>query len=261
VADAAAVNSGTDGAGAVDTGSNTASDCTPRSSTADVLKAFGAAWNEPDATKRTCLLARSFASDGVYLDPIAHTSDRASLSDHIGTNIARNPNSPLAWTGTADLRATDLRAPWSFGSAQTGVDYQELGPDGLIATVNGFWDPFNDNGSSKQVDDYVSAWNTADADARAALLATAVADTVRFRDGAEDVSGAQVLSEAIGGARSSGLVSVSSIKLQSYGTPPTHARLASLLTSTNATSVDVTDYLRFDTDGRILRIARFVGGR
>jgi hypothetical protein len=143
---------------------------------------------------------------------------------------------------------------------QTGVDYQELGPDGLIAAVNGFWDPFSAGAVSKQVDDYVSAWNIVDASARAASLATAVADTVRFRDGTNDVSGAQALSEAITAARSSGLVSGSPVKLQSYGTPPTHARLALLLTSTNATSIDVTDYLSFDTDGRILRIARFVDG-
>lgn len=258
--DGGGVDSGPDGVVAIDSGPDILSDCTPRTTTAEVLNDFGAAWNERDTTKRDCLLARSFASDGIYLDPITHTSDRPSLSDHIGANIAQSPSSLLAWIGKADLRASDLRAPWSFGTLQTGIDYQELGPDGLIATVNGFWDPFDAGATPKQVDDYVNAWNTPDATGRAPFLGSAVADAVRFRDGTNDVTGARALSDAIDGARSSGLVSASPIKLQSYGTPPAYARLALLLTSINATSFNVTDYLRFDTDGRILRSARFIDG-
>lgn len=40
--------------------------------------------------------------------------------------------------------------------------------------------------------------------------------------------------------------------------PATHAPLAITLTNSDGSTVDVTDYLRFDTDGRILRIGRFV---
>jgi hypothetical protein len=220
------------------------------------LESFGAAWNESDATVRDCLLSRSFASDGTYIDPSVVTHDRASLSDHIGGIRGQFAGALLSWVGPI-IRGSDLRAQWTFGT-QLGIDYQELGADGLIAAVSGFWEPFTDTGPLTPVDDYVSAWNSADVTARTNFLATAVADSVLFRDGTQDASGSGALAAAMTSARSGGLESSAAVKLQSYGAPPTHARLVITLTNSDGSTVDVTDYLRFDTDGRILRIGRFM---
>jgi hypothetical protein len=252
---APATTANTHEASVPETGADARGDCSPRMDVHEVLDDYLAAWNEPDATKRDCLLARSMVADAIYVDPATDTRDRAALSDKIGV-VPRGTNPVTRWTSDPELRKGDLRRSWSF-LTQLGLDYMELAADGRIAAVHGFWDPFNGGDPIAAVTAYVDAWNAADATARTDRLTVGVSDSVRFRDPTHDASGSQALADAINATRTSGLTTVTSVKLQSYGSPLTHARLALELVDAVGAKTTVTDYLRFDSNGRILRIGRF----
>jgi hypothetical protein len=234
--------------------------CAPLTAPSDVLGAYGMAWNTPDVKARDCLLAQALITDAIYVDPMINARDRDALSMAIGSFRATSPKGSIDTKGDPMLRTSDLRFSWDFKNNGTtvisGIDYIQLEPSGQIAAVHGFWEPFSDGAAVDSVTAYLKAWNAADDTARDAALADAVSDAVRFIDATQDLQGKTMLADGMRKARTGGLARVTSVKLQSYGTPFTHARVQ-LTLEDGASKSTVTDYLRFDADGRIEHIGRF----
>lgn len=112
----------------------------------DVVAAYGAAWNEPDAAKRTALLEQSWADDGQYRDPTGNASGRAALIEHIGGFHAMMPGHEIHQASGVDAHGSTFRFEWDMRNgaevALVGMDFGELAPDGRIQSITGFFGPF-----------------------------------------------------------------------------------------------------------------------
>jgi hypothetical protein len=249
--DAAAPEAGSDG-----------NACRPLTSAAAALGPYVKAWNTPEVKARDCLLAQSVIADAIYVDSTFDARNRDALSKVIGTFFTISPMAGIDATSQPLLREKDLRFTWDLrnggAAVASGTDYIQLDPSGQLAAIHGFFEPFNDDKSAiATVTAYVDAWSATGDTARDAALADAVAGTVRFLDTKQDLRGSTALADAMRQAHAGGLSRATSMKLQGYGTPPTHARVQLELQNSAGTST-VTDYLRFDAAGHIEHIGRFV---
>jgi hypothetical protein len=230
-------------------------DCAPLRNVDDVIRVYGSAWNEPDADKRLCALEQSMTEAATYVDPTIDTSNPRGLADAIGDFQTNAPKASIAQLSGLDARTGELRFAWDFSnggtSAITGVDYMELAADGRITSIRGYWDPLPTEPPTGVLAAYVAAWKATDAASRQASLALAVTDDVRFTAPEAAGSGAQALSEAMQSAPGSEVTGT-----QTY---PKFARIAFSAQVAGGGSEPATDYLHLGADGKIVRIARFVG--
>ncbi|HMJ15665.1 MAG TPA: hypothetical protein VK524_29815 [Polyangiaceae bacterium] len=236
--------------------------CAPVGSIAKAVEVYGNAWNEPDETKRNCLLARSVSPLLVYVDPTTDTTTAPALSAAIGEFHRSSPGFSIAQLSGLQVRERELRFAWDFRtrdpqtqveqSAVKGVDYIEVGEDNRLTNIRGYWEPLPTTPPEGSLADYVEAWTLADAAARDAKLGTALADSVRFTADGVDADGRQEIAAAIGELAAT---SVQVLGVQRY---PKFARVVLELESAGG-SEQVTDYLYLDGAGRITRAARFEG--
>ena len=110
------------------------------------VRLYAAAWNEPDAGKRLALLERSWAEDGVYVDPTVELSGRQALSDHIAGVQAKRPGARIALTSGTDEHHGLLRFNWRLIQADgtegaESIDFGELDDDGRLSRIVGFFGP------------------------------------------------------------------------------------------------------------------------
>ncbi len=121
-------------------------DKAPALTPAAAVEGFCAAWSTPDGAERNRLLTRVFAADGVYSDPTPIlAAGRAALSDEIGRFQTRNPGARFRCSAP-QTHHNFMRVSWSLMQADgkvaiQGTDFHELGPDGLIRRVTGFFGP------------------------------------------------------------------------------------------------------------------------
>ncbi len=104
------------------------------------------AWNEPDPARREELLAPVWAANATYTDPTVHTTGLAALVAHIGTVQAGRPGSRVVRTSAVDQHHGLVRFAWrrilADGTAlPEGVDFGELGDDGKLRRIVGFFGP------------------------------------------------------------------------------------------------------------------------
>lgn len=105
-----------------------------------------AAWNATDRVERDRLLARVFAPDGVYNDPDpTYVAGRAALSDEIGRFQRRHPGDRFRCSAP-QTHHNAMRVSWLLigpdGKVRwQGTDFYQLGRDGLIRRVTGFFGP------------------------------------------------------------------------------------------------------------------------
>ncbi len=113
-------------------------------SVAEIVAAYGAAWNETDAGKRRTLLEPAWADDGVYVDPVSHGAGRDALIEIIAGFHAQSPGSKIVITSGIDQHHDVIRFAWAMRTADgknaiEGIDVGELAPDGRLAKITGFW--------------------------------------------------------------------------------------------------------------------------
>jgi SnoaL-like protein len=113
-------------------------------STKEVLEAYMAAWNEPDAAKRMALLERAWADDGVYIDPMSDVKGRAGLDGAIAGLHAQQPGASIVLASGIDQHHNQVRFRWDFIGADgkvaiQGIDVGEIAADGRLARIVGFW--------------------------------------------------------------------------------------------------------------------------
>ena len=111
----------------------------------EVVAAYGAAWNEPDAAARAELLEAAWADDGTYRDPTAAVDGRAALVAHIAGFQGMFPGHTIELTSAIDTNGGSLRWGWAMRNGDEtvleGVDFADLAPDGRIARIEGFFRP------------------------------------------------------------------------------------------------------------------------
>lgn len=115
-------------------------------SPSEVIAAYGAAWNEPDEARRRKLLDASWADGGVYTDPTAHVEGRDALAAHIAAFQRQMPGARIRSTSGVDEHHGRLRFMWAMDGADgkvavEGIDFGELGPDGRLTRIVGFFGP------------------------------------------------------------------------------------------------------------------------
>lgn len=154
-----------------------------------VIDEYGAAWNVTDANARLALLEKSFAVGGAYSDPGPNdvASDRGGLVTVIGRFQSIFPGARIDITTGIDLANGHFRYGWKVVQASgsvsiTGEDEGEIGSDGLIARITGFFDTASTATTPVSVSTLLQALNDTDAGTRSTDLSSAVSTTVSWTD-------------------------------------------------------------------------------
>jgi hypothetical protein len=112
-----------------------------------IVASYAAAWDAHDEGERRALLERAWADDGVYCDPTALVEGREALIAHIGGFHERMPGARIESTTGVDAHGGHLRFGWRMLDPQgaialEGIDFGELGDDGRLKRIVGFFGPF-----------------------------------------------------------------------------------------------------------------------
>jgi hypothetical protein len=114
--------------------------------TRKIVTQYMAAWNEPDDTARHALLAQCWSDSGVYLDPNVLLAGRDELAAKIGEVMASRPGARLEFMSGIDVHHNVVRFLWRLVRADgtcgdTSIDFGEVGPDGRLVRIVGFFGP------------------------------------------------------------------------------------------------------------------------
>jgi hypothetical protein len=115
-----------------------------REEIARLVTRYMAAWNEPDAAKRQALLVQCWADEGVYVDPNTELAGRDALSQYITKVQTSRPGARLEFMSGSDIHHHVVRFEWRLVRADgtrgdTSVDFGEIGPDGRLIKMVGFF--------------------------------------------------------------------------------------------------------------------------
>jgi hypothetical protein len=105
-----------------------------------------AAWNEPEAVSRAARLDRCWSDGGVYVDPGVLLTGREELAAHIARVQTARPGARLEFMSGIDVHHNVVRFLWRLVRADgtagdTSVDFGEIGADGRLAKIVGFFGP------------------------------------------------------------------------------------------------------------------------
>jgi hypothetical protein len=110
----------------------------------ETVDTYMAAWNEANQAKRAGMLARCWADEGAYTDPMADVTGRDALSALIDGFHAQMAGASIITATGIDQHHNRVRFGWKLvmedGSTRIeGIDVGELAPDGRLASITGFW--------------------------------------------------------------------------------------------------------------------------
>lgn len=111
-----------------------------------VIDTYCSAWCETDAVKRDAILARVWGEGATYTDPTVHVAGRAALVAHIDAVFKVYPGARIARVSAVDVHHAVARFAWKMVlvdgmSLPEGIDFAELGSDGKLARIVGFFGP------------------------------------------------------------------------------------------------------------------------
>ncbi|HLZ62239.1 MAG TPA: hypothetical protein VKR06_35280 [Ktedonosporobacter sp.] len=109
-----------------------------------VLLAYVAAWSETDEEKRRALLEMCWADLGIYSDPSAEIPGREALVQHIGRSLRHFVGHRILLTSGVEEHHNRIRFTWAMvdpngRSVIEGIDFGELGADGRLVRITGFF--------------------------------------------------------------------------------------------------------------------------
>lgn len=111
----------------------------------EVVLTYGAAWAETDEEKRCTLLEKCWAENGIYSDPSGEAVGREALAQRINSfHHQRFPGHRLLLTSGVDTHHDRLRFTWAMVNPEgsrvmEGVDFGEVGHDGRLIRITGFF--------------------------------------------------------------------------------------------------------------------------
>ncbi len=109
-----------------------------------LVEHYLAAWNEPDRDRRAALIARVWAADGRLIDPPLAAEGRAGIADMIAALQTQLPGHRFRRVSGIDAHHDQFRFAWELvgpdgAVALVGLDAGELGPEGRLRRVTGFF--------------------------------------------------------------------------------------------------------------------------
>lgn len=110
----------------------------------EIVLTYVAAWNETDEGERRALLEKSWADNGIYSDPSGEAAGREALVRHIAGFHQRFGGNRILCTSGIDDHHDRLRFTWAMVSPEgrrisEGIDFGELGSDGRLIRITGFF--------------------------------------------------------------------------------------------------------------------------
>src|SRR3954468_21714865 len=107
-----------------------------------VVDAYIASWNEGDEARRRELVARAFADDARYLDPLMAGEGTDGITAMIGAAQTQFPGHRFELSFGPDAHNDVARFAWQLvgdnGPVAGGTDFATLAGDGRLHTVTGF---------------------------------------------------------------------------------------------------------------------------
>ena len=109
-----------------------------------VILAYAAAWAETDEGKRRALLEKSWVENGIYADPSGEAVGREALVHYIEGFHQRFAGNRIILTSGVDDHHDRFRFTWAMLNAEgtrvsEGTDFGEVGPDGRLVRITGFF--------------------------------------------------------------------------------------------------------------------------
>jgi hypothetical protein len=110
----------------------------------EIVTKYMAAWNEADVARRNALLEQCWTDGGIYVDPDVELAGRDALAQHIAKMQAGRPGARLEFMSGVDVHHRVLRFLWRLVRADgtfgdTSIDFGEIGPDGRLIKMVGFF--------------------------------------------------------------------------------------------------------------------------
>jgi hypothetical protein len=103
-----------------------------------------AMWNETDPARRAQLIARAWAGDGRYVDPMLEAEGHEALGAMVTGVQAKFPNHRFRRVSGVDVHHEELRFGWELRGPDgavvvAGLDVGALAPDGRLRRITGFF--------------------------------------------------------------------------------------------------------------------------
>ena len=110
----------------------------------DLIDSYIAVWNETDPGARRALVARTWAADACYLDPMMAGKGHGGIDAMIGAAQGQFPGLTFSRRGALDAFGDNVRFSWDLGLAGAapvagGTDFAVV-TAGKFAHVTGFLD-------------------------------------------------------------------------------------------------------------------------
>jgi hypothetical protein len=117
---------------------------TTDTNTEALVDAYFAMWLETDAAKREAQIRTVFNEHGRHVDPNADANGHAGLVEMMAAVHAQFPGLGMRRTTGIDQHNDQLRFGWELLGADgsvivTGIDVAQVGLDGRLSQVTGFW--------------------------------------------------------------------------------------------------------------------------
>jgi hypothetical protein len=111
----------------------------------EVVERYLAVWNEMDSARRRDLIARSWADEASYRDPLMEGDGHAGIDALVQGVHQQFPGYRFRRIGAVDGHHTYVRFAWELGpeggpAPIGGSDVAILAPDGKLQSVIGFLD-------------------------------------------------------------------------------------------------------------------------
>ena len=111
----------------------------------DLIDRYIAAWNETDAKRRRDLIARTWAENADYVDPLMRGEGQAGIDAMIEGVQQRFPRHQFRRTGKVDAHNDRVRFTWELAPESgepivKGTDFAVVAADNRLRTVTGFLD-------------------------------------------------------------------------------------------------------------------------
>jgi hypothetical protein len=111
----------------------------------DLIEGYLACWNETDSATRRELIAKTWADDASYVDPLVDAHGHDAIDAAIVAAQGQFPGHVFTLAGPVDTHHDVARFSWGLGRVGDdplvlGSDVASVGADGRFARVVGFHD-------------------------------------------------------------------------------------------------------------------------
>jgi SnoaL-like domain len=111
----------------------------------DLIDRYLACWNETDSTARRDLIAKTWADDASYIDPLVNAQGHDAIDAAIAATQGQFPGLVFALARPVDAHHDVARFSWGLGRdgdepLVIGSDVASVSADGRLARVVGFLD-------------------------------------------------------------------------------------------------------------------------